>query len=93
MYRSLVFFYNRINLAETTVIPRAGPVLQDLRPETVKAEQLKMKMEKSTTQILSQAAASRVAKLSRMKPTDESESDDSEDDDYLNQMRISMKKE
>ena len=81
------------NLAKTTIIPRAGPVLQDLRPETVNAEQLKMKMEKSTTQILSQAAANRVAKLSRMRTTNESGSDDSEDDDYLNQMRISLKKD
>ena len=49
------------------MIPRSGPVIQDLRPEVVEDRIRQMKTEKSTNQILDKAAAQRVARLSRMK--------------------------
>merc|ERR1712131_461851 len=77
------------------------PLVQDLRPEVLareKAEkELARKTLKSTSDILQdQAAAERVARLSRMRP-DSSDSDDSSDDDqdqsYLQQIRENIKKE
>jgi len=78
------------------------PLVQDLRPEVLarqKAEkELARKTLKSTSDILQdQAAAERVARLSRMRPdssdSDDDSSDDEQDQSYLQQIRENIKKE
>jgi len=78
------------------------PLVQDLRPEVIareKAEkELTRKTLKSTSDILQdQAAAERVARLSRMRPdssdSDEDSSDDEQDQSYLQRIRENIKKE
>ena len=77
-------------------MPRSGPIVQDLRAETVNAQRAQMTLQKSTSQILNQTAAERVSQLSRMvnhhESGDESDSDN-DDDAYLKQLRAVMKKD
>ena len=85
-----------LSVVDTTVVPRSGPIVKDLRPETVNEQRAQMTRQKTTAQILDETAAERVSRLSRMvnhhELTDDDDSDN-DDDAYLKQLRAVMKKD